>query len=305
MDRIKGTFDHLAKSVLIAVAAVSLQKLVKFCVVRCKVFLEQFVHRLSSQDQSAAVIADLKIRLNIDKVKIPANDLQRERVECADIRVRQQVQLLFQKHKIALQCGTCCVACRLAASGSCGRKRSGDPIDLFADRLLDLLFHLCRRRVRKRYDQHTVDRTALFQDQSLDALHQNSRLTGPCRRRYQQILPALRDRLCLLRGPPHSACLRCRAFCHVALRCLSHTFFILHPIAYVAHVHVSFYLSLRASRSMPVHFAVSNCLYYNYSRFSSLFQDGNRASRDFYLTSLNLKSNLELFYKKPAEQVCR
>ena len=106
LDRIKSAFDHLAKPILIAVAAVGVQEFVKFRIVRCKIRLDQLVHRLSSQDQLTTVIADLKIRLDIDEIKIPANDLQRERVEGTDIRVRQQIQLLFQKHKLALQRGT-------------------------------------------------------------------------------------------------------------------------------------------------------------------------------------------------------
>ena len=95
LDRIKSTFDHLAEPILVAVAAVGVQERVKFRIVRRKIFLEQLIHRLAPQDQLTAVIADLKIRLDIDDVKIPADDLQRERVERTDIRVRQQVQLLF------------------------------------------------------------------------------------------------------------------------------------------------------------------------------------------------------------------
>ena len=95
LNGIKCAFDHLAKTILVAVAAVGLQKLVKLRVIRFKKFLEQLVHRLSTQDHLSAVIANLKIRLHVDEVKKATDHFECKCVKGADIRVWQKIQLSF------------------------------------------------------------------------------------------------------------------------------------------------------------------------------------------------------------------
>ena len=154
------------------------------------------------------------------------------------------------------------------------RNRFGDAVYLPANRLLNLLFHFCRRCVRKRHDQHVVNRAAFLQNQTLDTFHQNCRLTGACCCRHQQILSAPRDCLRLLRRPAHSGrlrgcrgllccscfflrtCLRLALFCgifrYITAGCNSHIVLIIPAICSFAHAHVS-------SHTQPAHPVVMHC----------------------------------------------
>ena len=166
--------DQLHQIVVAAVLRVGLGQILEVRIrLPVEFLLDLFPDILLQQLDFDRVRQQAEDRIQIDQVEIALDDLQAEGVDCRDVRLRHQRELLDQVQVLFLRLGF---------------------VDGGLDGARHPLLHFLGGRFGEGHDQQFIDvRSALhFFD---DPLNQNRRFAGACRGGDEDVVPGLVDRL--------------------------------------------------------------------------------------------------------------
>ena len=140
--------------------------------------VERVLHRLRAQHAAFLLVRDAEGRVEPQRLKVLAQQIAAEPVQCRDARPGERHRLLAHRRIV--------------------KRRA-------AERLADAQAHLSRRRVGKRHHEHLLDRASLAHERH-DPLHEHGRLARARRRTDDQAVPPVRNRVPLLSRPLRHGC---------------------------------------------------------------------------------------------------